>query len=728
MHTYSLTLILAGLLGILSLADPGRALSQTEAGKTDTLQALSIYLEQDRKAGDAWAVRKQLLVRHSQSAPTSGTSLREDEQKAAITPANAKKAILVFHQLRKTIGEDNFGRTARELLDQRAAGNDSWDRIKTLFEKGADRDLSGFFSQWLDRKGLPDLRIENASTRRNGSRYEVSFDVVQKGEVYALEVPFFIAFPGGGGRTETVNLDAAHKHVVLVLDQEPSEIVMDPDYDLPRTLSDDELPPLLSTLLYDEKPVIAPSAPDRDRYAPLIEALKQRGAEERDAAGIRDSDIKTSSFLAPGSDNALVSRLFGTTGPVQGEVWLRARKNPWNPRKVVVIARATGGAMQMPADVIERYGDFSEVWFSRQGARTSTEGSLRGVHMELRAPAVAIDLSTVRTLDDAIKSAAGKRIVYIGEYHDQHAHHAVQLEMIKSLYQQDRKLAIGMEMFQRPFQKVLDDYVAGVIDERAFLKGTEYFKRWVFDYNLYKPILDFAREKRIPVIALNQRKEITEKVSKSGLDALTDEERKDLPQQMDFSDTPYRERLKAVFDQHKGSAERNFDFFYQAQVLWDETMALSLDEFIRKNPDHRVTVIAGGGHLAYGSGIPKRAFRRNALPYFIVLNDGDVDRDIAHYLIMPEPLEGVSAPKLMAALMAENGQVRVIDLPEDSVSRKAGIRTGDRILSLDNQKVESVEDIKLFLFYKKPEETVNVKVLRKRLFPGDRELDFAVIL
>ncbi|OGW49978.1 MAG: hypothetical protein A2078_02900, partial [Nitrospirae bacterium GWC2_57_9] len=317
---------------------------------------------------------------------------------------------------------------------------------------------------------------------------------------------------------------------------------------------------------------------------------------------------------------------------------------------------------------------------------------------------------------------------YIGEYHDQHAHHAVQLEMIKSLYQQDRKLAIGMEMFQRPFQKVLDDYVAGVIDERAFLKGTEYFKRWVFDYNLYKPILDFAREKRIPVIALNQRKEITEKVSKSGLDALTDEERKDLPQQMDFSDTPYRERLKAVFDQHKGSAERNFDFFYQAQVLWDETMALSLDEFIRKNPDHRVAVIAGGGHIAYGSGIPKRAFRRNALPYFIVLNDGDVDRDIAHYLIMPEPLDGVSAPKLMAALMAENGQVRVIDLPEDSVSRKAGIRTGDRILSLDNQKVESVEDIKLFLFYKKPEETVNVKVLRKRLFPGDRELDFAVIL
>ena len=83
-------------------------------------------------------------------------------------------------------------------------------------------------------------------------------------------------------------------------------------------------------------------------------------------------------------------------------------------------------------------------------------------------------------------------------------------------------------MFQRPFQKALDDYIAGAIGEKEFLKRSEYFKRWVFDYNPYKPILDLCRAEKLPVVALNARREITDKVSKDGMDALTDAERKAL--------------------------------------------------------------------------------------------------------------------------------------------------------------------------------------------------------
>ena len=108
-----------------------------------------------------------------------------------------------------------------------------------------------------------------------------------------------------------------------------------------------------------------------------------------------------------------------------------------------------------------------------------------------------------------------------------------------------------MEMFQRPFQKALDDYISGAIDERAFLKRSEYFKRWGFDYNLYKPILDFARAEKIPVVALNLRGEITERSRRSGMDSLTAEEKKELPAELDFSDTEYRDRLKQVFDQQR---------------------------------------------------------------------------------------------------------------------------------------------------------------------------------
>ena len=116
----------------------------------------------------------------------------------------------------------------------------------------------------------------------------------------------------------------------------------------------------------------------------------------------------------------------------------------------------------------------------------------------------------------------------------------VELDVIKTLYQKNGKIAIGMEMFQRPFQKILDEYIAGTIDERTMLNSTEYFKRWGFDYNFYRSILTFARQERIPVIALNVRREITDKVLGGGIDSLSEGEKKEIPSQMDFSDQNYK--------------------------------------------------------------------------------------------------------------------------------------------------------------------------------------------
>ena len=56
-------------------------------------------------------------------------------------------------------------------------------------------------------------------------------------------------------------------------------------------------------------------------------------------------------------------------------------------------------------------------------------------------------------------------------------------------------------------------------------------------------------------------------------------------------------------------------------------------------------ILAGNGHLAFGSGIPKRTFRRNGLDYAIILNDMDIERDIADYIIYPKPVEGAGISK-----------------------------------------------------------------------------------
>jgi aminopeptidase N len=364
----------------------------------------------------------------------------------------------------------------------------------------------------------------------------------------------------------------------------------------------------------------------------------------------------------------------------------------------------------------------------RGGESPQAEQTGKEKTMTWREEPVAVAIQELKTLSQAIEGVADKKIVYVGEFHDKNSHHAVQLEVIKNLHRRNPKLAVGMEMFQRPFQRVIDDYISGRIEEREFLKKTEYFERWGFDYNLYKPIIDFARSVKMPVVALNIRREIVDKVGREGLDSLSSDEKKEVPGQMDFSDTAYREKLEKVFKEHKGNSERKFEFFFQAQVLWDETMAMSIDEYLKKEPESRMVVLAGQGHLAYGSGIPKRAFRRNGFAYGSLLNDADPDRQIGDYVIIPQALEGKKSPKLMVALKEDKETVTITDLPEDSIARKAGLKAGDVIRSLDNEQMRSIGDIKIALFYKNSGDSVKVTAVRKRFFLGERELTFDIKL
>jgi uncharacterized iron-regulated protein len=341
--------------------------------------------------------------------------------------------------------------------------------------------------------------------------------------------------------------------------------------------------------------------------------------------------------------------------------------------------------------------------------------------------ATVVDVSTIKTLPVIIDALSSKKIVYVGEIHTNFSHHKAQLSIIKELYKRNKKIAIGMEMFQRPFQGILDDYISGRIDEKTMLKKTEYFGRWGFNYNLYKPIVDFAKQEEIPVIALNIAKEITEKVSKGGIESLSGQEKQQIPQDIDYSDEAYKERLKKVFEAHQASKDRKFENFYQAQLLWDEAMAMSIDEFLKKNSDYQIVVIAGTGHIQYGSGIPKRASRRNGYAYCTVLSDADVEPAIADFILFPKYTHPPFSARLKISLKEKDGKVLIDGFQEDSPAENAGLKEGDAIISLDGISIESADDVRIHLLYKKKGERVNVKVLRKILF-WSSEIEADIIL
>ncbi len=682
--------------------------------------------------GTEWSERRLLLIEYMASDPAAEVVLRNlpgGSDRIAQTAARAK-AVLVLHLLKKTVGDARFTAAQKDLIDTAKLRPITWDDVRTVVGQQTGTDLAEFFRQWVGGKGLPDLRIEKAAVRRRGSGYEASFDIVQAGTPFELEVPVTVALGGGILKKETVTINGERKSVTLSAETEPRTVTIDNDYDLPRKLSGAEIPPVFAAITEGKKNLIVLPSGEHDAYRPIIDALKQRGAVEREPGSLTDADARDASLVILGEDNPVALRFFGKVVlPVAG-LGVDVRKNPWNAVKVAVIVRSRSpqeAEKALPALTgLRRYSYAS---FDQGTAVTKgTRDAERGMQVELKQETVAVDLSALKTLADVVAGAADKKIIYVGEYHDRYAHHDVQLKVVRELHRRDPKLAVGMEMFHRPYQQALDDYIGGRTDEREFLKRSEYFKRWGFDYNLYKPILDFCRAENIPVVALNIRHEITDKVSKSGLDSLTAEERAEVPPQMDFSDDEYRKRLKEVFSEHKSSPDREFDHFYQAQVVWDETMATSVDEFLRKRPDRRMVVIVGGGHIAHGFGIPKRAFRRNGHPYAVILNDPDLERGVADYAVYPPSLEGVAAPRLMTMFREEGGKLTVTGFSKGSPAEKAGLKSGDEVLSADGEPVKDVGDLKLLLFFKKAGDTVTVKALRKRFLLGEKEKTFIITL
>ncbi|PLY13465.1 MAG: iron-regulated protein [Sedimenticola sp.] len=343
---------------------------------------------------------------------------------------------------------------------------------------------------------------------------------------------------------------------------------------------------------------------------------------------------------------------------------------------------------------------------------------------------MAVDLRNAYGLDTIIPALSEARVVFVGEQHDNYGHHLAQLEIIQRLHQIDPSIAIGMEMFQKPFQVHLDDFLAGVITEEEMLRRTEWYDRWRFDYRLYQPILSFAKQNGIPVIALNMQREITEKVSRLGIDGLSDEDKALIPAQIDKSDKAYEGRLDEIFKLHPNVEKKSFSHFIDSQLIWDETMAERAADYLQANPKHRLVVLAGSGHLMFGSGIPNRVVRRVPVNRAIVL-PGDAQQvkpDVADFLIYPP---GAELPKagLMGLMMDPTDEgVKVAEVLAGKGAADAGLEKGDLIKAIDQQAIKTATDVRIHMQNKKPGDKVKVSVLRKKLLFAEKQLDFEIQL
>jgi len=663
------------------------------------------------------AYRKQILVDYhayvnaDNAMPVSRFYSRRNKTQSAI---GYGKAAMLFHGLRKRFDDKAFFNALREFIRQNSFRKSSWHDIQRAFEKVTGETLYAEFAHWLTRKDIPRINVEDAQLVVEQGKLRLNFTLLQKDEPYPLRIPVSL-YAGSGKRKRLVEVKEARETISLTLDEPPAKVVIDEDYDLMHQLTPGEIPPVLAGIMGMEKLTVVVSADQRAIYQPLIDTLGVEKITYMIPEDVTFAHVKDNSLLISGFDNSLTGMLFGKQAIPDDGVCLNVYKNPYNSANRIVLFHAQNRAeAQAVMQKIPHYGKYTELAFTGgKNTHKAIAESDNGIPVFTRAATLAVRPDKVPTLDDILPKLTDSRIIYVGEQHDQFAHHINQLQIIKKLHEAKYKLAVGMEAFQIPFQQAVDDYLAGTIDEHMFLEKTEYFNNWRYDYNLYKPIIDYLKQQNIPLIALNIEKDISRKIAREGIHNLTGEEKKQLPSALDLSDERYRRDLNNVFTLHAKHHElEDFNYFLQAQTIWDEVMAESAHQFLVNHTEHKLVILAGNGHVRRKYGIPKRLYRRNREPFIVVVQDEELEDGVADYVLLTTKLEGRKTPILGVAVEEKDRGLVIKSVSKNSPAMGAGLRKGDIIIRFAGKPVKSLVDLKLGLFYSEIGSTVTIQLKR----------------
>ncbi len=320
-------------------------------------------------------------------------------------------------------------------------------------------------------------------------------------------------------------------------------------------------------------------------------------------------------------------------------------------------------------------------------------------------------------------------VIFMGETHDQIEHHHSQVKILQGLIEKNRDVVVGMEMFERSQQPILDQWTEGKLTEEEFLKEVKWETTWGIDYNLYKGILDEAKTRRLKVLCLNIERELVRKVGQQGITGLSPEDRAKLPE-MDLSDKEHRHYMASIYKSHQAGSAKDFENFYQAQCLWDEAMAETLFRFLQsaEGRNKTVLVIVGSGHVAFDFGIPKRLYRRTPLRYeTIILKEwkknveGDFDLNkvsslLAHFLWITKPAPPEKKrPRIGVILRGQEDPkgIWIERVIPGSPAEKANLLSGDQFLAIDGKEVTKVKEIQDALAEKGWGKDVTVTILRE---------------
>ena len=337
-----------------------------------------------------------------------------------------------------------------------------------------------------------------------------------------------------------------------------------------------------------------------------------------------------------------------------------------------------------------------------------------------------IDVQTRQSVsfDDLMVALAEVPVVFIGETHNQISHHEIQLKIIRALLEFHVDVVLCMEMFTYELQPTLDAWTRGELDEETLLREVDWDAVWGYPYILYRDILDEARIWSLKVLGLNAPHGVIKQIAREGLEGLSPEDRSKVAEDIVLDLPDYRKYIRKQYNGHDRKDLENFEFFFQAQRAWDETMAETLAAQVPEiERTAKMLVLAGSGHIYKGYGVPDSFKRRAGLPYVSIIPvepvyaEEAVRERIADFVWIGRPSK-LSYPRLgvrLAEAALAEGRLEVTEVMENSKAREIGIEVGDILESLNGVKLREAGDVARAILDAGLDETHRLRIHRQGL-------------
>lgn len=250
-------------------------------------------------------------------------------------------------------------------------------------------------------------------------------------------------------------------------------------------------------------------------------------------------------------------------------------------------------------------------------------------------------------LAQIVESLKDADAVFLGEQHDDQIAHQLQLQIFQTAFERygkSRPIVLSMEMFERDTQTVINEYLADLINESNFITSSRAWNNYKTDY---RPLVEFAKANKLPIVAANAPRRYVNRVSRLGSESLgaLSADAKSTIAPLPFADASkdYAAKFAALMG---GTVLHNSNML-GAQSLWDATMADSIRKSMEQHKNAVVINLNGSFHSENRLGAPEHLLKYNPKTRIVVVTmksaenfpnfDQTKDRAAGDFVILTEP-------------------------------------------------------------------------------------------